>query len=63
MNEKLEKEMNECHSWILPKGTLIHYEGIPYRLGMDTDVFGNTPIQPDMTYPSDDEIKKFFKDL
>lgn len=57
--EKLEKEMNNCHSWILPKGTIIHFNEIPYYLSSDTMILGNTVPMEKFIPPSEDDIKKF----
>ncbi|EPG74768.1 hypothetical protein LEP1GSC058_0185 [Leptospira fainei serovar Hurstbridge str. BUT 6] len=52
------RKMNECHSWILKKGTIIHIEGIPYYLSADTEILGNTePIKfPPLT---EDDLERF----
>ncbi len=62
--DELKNDMNNCHSWVLPKGTVIQYYGIPYYLAEDTEVLGNTdPTKVVFVPPSDDDIRKFFDDV
>ncbi|SOR60645.1 hypothetical protein [Leptospira interrogans] len=57
--ENLEKEMNNCHSWILPKGTIIHFNEIPYYLNANTEILGNNAPK-NFVPPTDEDIQRFF---
>ncbi|PKA10347.1 hypothetical protein CH372_19905 [Leptospira meyeri] len=50
----IAKIMDNCNSWILPQGTIIHYQGIPYYLSENTEILGNTmPIKVSKSSLSD----------
>lgn len=55
-----QKKMDDCNSWILPKGAIIHYQGIPYYLSENTEILGNT-FPKEFNQPSEDDLKDFFR--
>lgn len=59
MEDKNKPE--NCHSWILPKDTIIQYQGVPYYLGKDTEVLGNTDPTIEWKLATDEELRNFFK--
>lgn len=60
MDKELQKEMDECHFWILPKGTIIRYGGMPYYLKEDTEILGNN-VPKEFIPPSNEDIRRFLE--
>lgn len=61
MDDEIKKEMDFCHSWVLPKGTLIHFNDIPYELESDTVILGNTVPMENFIPPTEEDIRKFLE--
>ncbi len=59
MDKNLQKDMDDCHMWILPKGTIIYYEGLPYYLNSNIEVLGNNEPEKFIP-PTEEEIRRFF---
>jgi len=58
----MENNIENLHSWVLPKGILVHLGGIPYYIGQDTEVFGNTDPTKGFKPPSKNELEDFFNE-
>ena len=52
--------MDDCHLWILPKGTIIYYEGLPYYLNSNIEVLGNNEPEKFIP-PSEEDLRRFWE--
>ena len=60
MDKNLQKYMDDCHMWILPKGTIIYYEGLPYYLNSNIEVLGNNEPEKFIP-PSEEDLRRFWE--
>ena len=60
MNEELQNKMDDCHLWILPKGTIIYYEELPYYLNSNIEVLGNNEPEKFIP-PSEEDLRRFWE--
>ncbi len=60
MDKNLQKDMDDCHMWIISKESIIHFNNIPYYLNNDTEILGNTEPMEKFIPPTEEEIRRFF---